>query len=113
MKDNIKRIGMVIGTNPNKIELYKKLHSDSNTGVRDLLSKYNYNNFSIFINKMPDGLEYLFAYFEYTGDDFDKDNSEMNNEPRYKEWLSITNSCQIPLEGSVSWTEMERVFFLE
>ena len=37
----IKRVGMVVGIKPEKIEEYKRLHADSNAGVRDLLNKYH------------------------------------------------------------------------
>lgn len=114
MIDNkIVRYGMVIGTKPEKLSLYKSMHADDYPGVRDILKKYNYNNFSIFIQQMPDGKEYLFAYFEYTGDNFEMDNKNMEGEPRYRAWLSQARECQVPIGNSTSWTVMERVFFLE
>ena len=109
----MKRIGMVIGTVPEKLELYKKLHADSNEGVRQLLKRYHYRNFNIFITKMNDGKEYLFGYFEYVGNDFEKDDAELRALPEYKEWLNVTDSCQKPLPGEQSWKTMERIFFLE
>ena len=109
----MKRIGMVIGTIPEKLELYRKLHADSNEGVRSLLKKYHYRNFSIFITRMDDGNDYLFGYFEYTGDDFEKDDAELRALPEYREWLGMTDACQKPLSGEKSWKTMERVFFLE
>ena len=48
---NVKRIGMVIGIDPERIEEYKKLHADGYAGVRDLLNKYHMHNFSIFIKQ--------------------------------------------------------------
>lgn len=108
-----KRVGMVIGTIPEKLELYKKLHSDSNEGVRHLLKKYHYQNFSIFITKMADGKEYLFGYYEYTGDNFEKDDEELRSLPEYAEWLELTDACQKPLEGEQGWRTMERVFFMD
>ena len=56
----MKRVGMVIGTVPEKIELYKKLHADETHYVRDLLKKYHYQNFNIFITEMP--CELLFQF---------------------------------------------------
>ncbi len=110
----MKRVGMVIGTVPEKLELYKKLHSDGYPdNVNYLLKRYHYQNFSIFITKMDDGKEYLFGYFEYTGDDFEKDDAELRSLDEYKAWLSMTDPCQIPLEGEKSWKHMDRVFFME
>lgn len=109
----MKKFGMVIGTVPEKLELYKQLHADSNGGVRHLLKKYHYQNFNIFITKMDDGKDYLFGYFEYVGNDFEKDEAELKSLPEYQEWLAMTDSCQKPLSGEQSWKTMERVFYLE
>ena len=109
----MKRVGMVIGTVPEKLEIYKQLHSDSHAGVRHLLKKYHFHNFNIFITRMDDGKDYLFGYYEYTGDDFEKDDAELRALPEYAEWLSVTDSCQTPLKGEKSWKTMERIFYLE
>ena len=110
MNKNIKRVGMVIGMVPERIEEYKRLHADGNAGVRDLLNKYNMHNFSIFLTKIA-GKWYEFGYYEYTGDDFDADMAELAKEPRNTEWLQICDPMQIPLEGETGWREMERAYF--
>ena len=110
MNKNIQRVGMVVGIKPDKIEEYRRLHSDANPGVRDLLSKYHMHNFSIFLTEM-DGKWYEFGYYEYTGDDFDGDMAKLAREPRNIEWLKICDPMQIPLEGETGWREMERVYF--
>ena len=107
----IKRVGMVVGIDPEKIDEYKRLHADGNPGVRDLLSKYHLHNFSIYLQKMPDGKWYEFGYYEYTGDDFEGDMAKMDAEPRTIEWLKKCDPMQIPLPGADGWTEMERVYF--
>ena len=86
----VKRVGMVVGIDPERIDEYKRLHADDNPGVRDLLNKYHMHNFSIFLQKMPDGKWYEFGYYEYTGDDFDADMAELAREPRNIEWLQIS-----------------------
>jgi L-rhamnose mutarotase len=95
------------------MDLYKKLHADDNTGVRDLLRKYNINNFSIFIKQLDDGKEYLFGYYEYTGKDYDVDMAKLAEEPRNIEWLNMCDPCQVPLKGHNSWTEMDQIYFNE
>ena len=60
---------------------------------------------------MPDGNWYEFGYYEYTGDDLVGDMAKMAAEPRTTEWLKQCDPMQIPLPGSDSWTEMERVYF--
>ena len=107
----IKRVGMVVGLDPDQMDEYKRLHADGNAGVRDLLSKYHMENFSIYLHQMPDGKWYEFGYYEYTGDDFEVDMKTMDAEPRIKEWLKQCDPMQRPLPGSKSWTEMERVYF--
>lgn len=109
---NIKRVGMVVGIDPDQIEEYKKLHADSNPGVRDLLTKYHMHNFSIFLQEI-DGKWYEFGYYEYTGDDFEGDMAALAKEPRNIEWLKVCDPMQIPLPGADGWTEMERVYFNE
>jgi len=106
----VKRIGMVIGIKPDKIEEYKKLHADSNPGVRDLLNKYHIHNFSIFLTEI-DGKWYEFGYYEYTGDDYKGDMAKLAKEPRNIEWLKKTDPLQIPLKGEKGWKIMERVYY--
>ena len=57
----IKRVGMVIGLKSDVVGEYKRLHADDHPGVRDLLEKYHMHNFSIFLQKMPDGKWYEFG----------------------------------------------------
>jgi len=111
-KVNVKRVGMVIGIRADKIEEYKKVHADSNPGVRDLLIKYHMHNFSIFLQEI-EGKWYEFGYYEYRGDDFEGDMEKLSAEQRNIDWLKICDSMQIPLEGETSWTEMECVYFNE
>ena len=108
-RGNIKRVGMVVGIRPDKIEEYKKLHADSNPGVRDLLRKYHMRRFSIFLQQI-DGKWYEFGYYEYDGIDFEKDMARLAAEPRNIEWLKICDPLQLPLPGAKGWTEMERVY---
>jgi L-rhamnose mutarotase len=107
---NPKRIGMVIGIKPEAIEYYKSIHADTYSGVRDLLSKYNMKNFSIFLHKLPDDKHYLFGYFEYDGTDYEGDMAKLAAEPRDQEWHAITDDLQIPLPGEKLWASMEEVY---
>lgn len=109
-KTEVQRFGMVIGLKPEKLQQYKELHADPYPGVRDLLQKYNIRNFSIFLQEI-DGKLYEFAYYEYTGSDYERDRKRLSEEPRNKEWLKVTDSLQIPLEGNKSWSMMERIFY--
>jgi len=108
-----KRIGMVIGVKPEKLEFYKELHAGGSNGVRDLLVKYNIRNFSIFLQRLDDGKSYLFAYYEYVGNDYAADMAKLDAEPRNIAWLKMTAPCQIPLQGESSWATMEELFYNE
>jgi len=108
-----KRVGMVIGIKPEVIEEYKGLHADDYPGVRDLLKNANFANFSIFIHQFDDGNYYLFGYYEYTGDDFEKDMSDLAKKERNIEWLKVCDPMQIPFEGEDGWAEMEKVYYLK
>jgi L-rhamnose mutarotase len=109
-QQKVKRVGMVIGLRPERIEQYRTLHADSNRGVRDLLNKYHMHNFSIFLHQI-DGKWYEFGYYEYTGDDYEADMAAMDAEPRIKKWLSVCDPMQIPLPGEKSWAIMEQVYY--
>jgi L-rhamnose mutarotase len=110
MRGNIKRVGMIIGIRSDKIEEYKKLHADSNRGVRDLLRKYHMRNFSIFLQQL-DRKWYEFGYYEYDGADFEGDMARLAAEPRNIEWMKLCDPLQLPLPGARGWTEMERIYF--
>lgn len=107
----VKRVGMVIKLREDMIDEYKKLHAEDNKGVRDLLSKYNMRNFSIFLHQLEDGNFYEFGYYEYTGDDFAADMEKLAAEPQNQAWLEICDPMQIPLTGYDGWAEMEQIYF--
>lgn len=106
----VKRIGMVIGVKPERLKEYRELHSDSHPGVRDLLAQANIRNFTIFLTEMPDGMPYLFGYYEYHGNDYQADMARLSDEPRNAEWLSMTDPMQIPLPGEPTWKPMEEIY---
>ena len=107
----VKRVGMVIGIKPEKLADYQRLHADSHAGVRDLLSKANIANFSIYPRQLDNGKYYLFGHYEYTGDNYEKDMAELAAEPRNREWLAMTDPMQIPLPGERTWAVMEEIYY--
>ena len=109
--NKVKRVGMVIKVKPEYIEEYKALHVSSNPGVRDLLTKANMHNFSIFLHQFDDGNWYEFGYYEYTGNDFEADMEELSKHTRNIEWLKVCDPMQVPLDGYEGWAEMEQVYY--
>lgn len=109
----VKRMGMVTGIKPDKIEYYKKLHAKTWPGVLKKLEECNIHNYSIYIQKIGDQY-FLFSYFEYTGVDYEVDMSRMAADSITQRWWKETDPTQIPLPEAASkkqiWTNMEEVF---
>jgi L-rhamnose mutarotase len=107
----MRRIGMVMGIRPDKIEEYKRLHAAAWPGVLAKISDCNMKNFSIFLRE-PENL--LFAYFEYHGNDLAADSARMAADPITQQWWTECNPCQQPFESRGEgewWASMEPVFF--
>ena len=104
----MKRYGNIIKVKLDKLEEYKKLHANVWEGVLKTIKDCNIRNYSIFYR---DGL--LFSYFEYIGEDFDKDMQKMKEDSITQEWWKLTNPCQEPIETAKEnewWAKMEEVF---
>ena len=109
----MKRYGMVIKIKPEKLEEYKKLHAPENhwPKVKQAIQEAGQRNFTIFHKD-----EFLFGYFEYTGDDFEADMKKLAEKPIIKEWLALTDPCQEPLETRKQgewWAYMEEIYHNE
>jgi L-rhamnose mutarotase len=108
-----KRFGSVIGVRPEKLEEYKKLHAAIWPGVAKAIKESNIQHYSIYLRKLPDGNYYLFSYFEYVGDDFEKDMAKMKADAETNRWWKVTDPCQKPLPDRKKgewWASMEEVF---
>jgi L-rhamnose mutarotase len=68
----MKRFGMVIRLKPETYEEYKQLHANVWPDVLKMIHACNIRNYSIY---HKDG--HLFSYFEYVGEDFDADITEL------------------------------------
>jgi L-rhamnose mutarotase len=106
-----KRVGKVIEIKEDRLEEYKSLHAGYNSGVRDLLNAVNIQNFSIYVTQFPDGKYYLFSYYEYKGEDYQKDMAKLGAEPRIKKWLEMCDAMQISLQKESSWKVMDPVYY--
>jgi L-rhamnose mutarotase len=107
----MRRLGMVIGIRPEKIEEYKKVHAAVWPGVLEVLRKAHVSNYSIFLKD-----ETLFGYLEYTGTDFEGDFKRMGDEPVMQQWYALCGPMQKPLETRKPgewWALMDQVFFME
>ncbi len=109
----MKRYGMVIGLNADKIEEYKKLHAAVWHGVLKMITACNIRNYSIYLRQLDNGQHYLFSYFEYVGADFAADMAKMAADPTTQRWWTFCEPCQRPLPDRAKgewWANMEEVF---
>jgi L-rhamnose mutarotase len=106
----------VTGLKPEKAEYYRKLHADPWPEVNATLKRSNIQNFSIHEREIA-GKTYLFAYLEYTGNDFDADMKKMAACPHTKRWWKETDPCQSPLPDAAAkgkiWSDTKEVYFLK
>ena len=109
----VQRYGMVIGIKPEMMEQYKRLHAKSWPGVITMIRDCNIRNYSIYLKELEHGKHYLFAYFEYVGNDFEADMAKMAADPVTQDWWNQTDPCQIPIQtrgDNEFWANMEEVF---
>ncbi len=102
------RYGQVIKVNPEKLEYYKKIHSEVWPDVLKMIKECNIDNYSIFLKD-----NYLFAYFEYMGNNFEADMAKMAADPTTQKWWDECKPCQVPLDSRTQgewWANMEEVF---
>lgn len=106
----MRRMGMVVGLKPEKIAEYKRLHAAVWPDILDMISKCNITNYSIYLRE-PEN--FLFGYWEYTGEDFEADAAKMAADPRTQEWWAVCKPCQEPLDSRQEgewWSMAEEVF---
>ena len=97
----MQRYGQVIRLKPGVLEAYKRYHAAVWPEVLDMIRQCHIRNYSIY---HKDG--YLFAYFEYHGQDFAA-------HPKTQEWWAIMMPMQDPLPTRAAgewWATMEEVF---
>jgi L-rhamnose mutarotase len=106
-----KRYGQVIGVKADRLQEYKAYHAAVWPEVLDTIRACNIRNYSIF---QKDGQ--LFAYFEYTGENFQADMAKMAADPKTQEWWAITMPMQEPVATRAEgewWADMEEVFHMD
>lgn len=107
----MKRYGMVIKIKPDKIEAYKKLHTNVWPEVVATLRKHYIKNYSIYLKD-----DLLFAYLEYYGTNYAADMEKIATCEATKRWWKLTDPCQEPLASRQVgewWASMEEVFHID
>ncbi|MBN2073464.1 MAG: L-rhamnose mutarotase [Actinobacteria bacterium] len=104
----MKRYGSVLKLRPEKLEEYRELHDNIWPEAAEIIRQCNIRNYSIYYK---DG--FLFAYFEYIGENFEADMEKMAANPISQKWWDICEPMQIPLETRKEgewWAYMDEVF---
>src|SRR3954454_9841744 len=102
----MRRFGQILGIKSDSIEEYERLHAAVWPAVLATIEACNIRNYSIFRHQ-----NLLFAYFEYTGNDYEADMAKMAADPKTQEWWSINQPLQQPLNPEGDWwTGMKEVF---
>ncbi len=107
----MKRYGMMIRLKAEKKEEYIKLHAAVWPEVLAILSEHHIKNYSIFLKD-----DLLFGYFEYHGNNYEKDMQQISEHETTKRWWQHTIPCQEPLstrKPNEWWASMQEVFHLE
>jgi L-rhamnose mutarotase len=107
----VQRMGRIIGIDPEGIERYKDLHANPWPETLAGLKARHIHNFSIFLRE-PENL--LFAYWEYSGTDFEADLARTKDDPKTRKWWNLVSPLQRPLSSKAPddwWSPMEQIFF--
>jgi len=104
----MKRYGQVIRVKPEKLDYYKELHANPWPCVLEMIHACHIQNYSIFLLEENT----LFAYYEYTGDDYAADMARMAADPCIKAWWAETDACQESLSADPAewWLTLPEIF---
>ena len=106
-----KMFGQIGRLKPEKREEYIKLHADVWPGVLEMIRECNLQNYSIFIRD-----DLVFSYFEYTGDDYERDMEKMAADELTQKWWGYTKPCFTKYAESSKeafYEDMESIFYFE
>ena len=107
----MKRFGQTIRLKPGKAAEYIKLHAAVWPAVLRMIKECNIYNYSIFVKD-----NVLFAYFEYTGIDFEADMAKMASDEVTRKWWDVVKPLMSPVENiqpGEFWANMEEIFHLD
>ena len=110
---NHRRFGSVIRLKPGADAVYRRLHAAVWPEVLGVIDRCNLRNYSIFLRRLPDGRDWLFAVYDYVGTDHDADMSALAADPITQRWWAETAPLQDPLPDRPTgswWAPMEEVF---
>lgn len=92
-----------------KIDEYCKLHASVWPDVLKTISTCSLRSYSIFLHD-----DLVFAYYEYTGTDYEADMAKMAEDPVTQEWWKHTRPCfeKFAMDPSSEfYHDMKQIFF--
>jgi L-rhamnose mutarotase len=107
----MKRFGQTIRLKPDKAGEYIRHHAAVWPGVLEMIKECNLSNYSIFFKD-----NILFAYFEYSGEDFEADMAKMAAHKETQEWWDVVKPLMDPIDTRAPgefWASMEEIFHLD
>ena len=107
----MKRFGQIIRLKPEGISKYIEYHANPWPDVNDTLKRANIGRYSIFIKD-----EVLFAYFEYSGNDYEKDMALIAACPHTQEWWKLVKPLMQPIDSrglDEFWADMTEIYHLD
>ncbi|MCG8308636.1 MAG: L-rhamnose mutarotase [Cytophagales bacterium] len=107
----MQRYGQMIRLKPEGASEYIHHHKKVWPNVISMISACNIRNYSIYFRD-----NFLFAYFEYTGDNYEADMAKMAADPETQQWWDVVKTLMEPLESRSAgefWAGMEEIFHLD
>jgi L-rhamnose mutarotase len=110
-RPGVQRVASVIGLPEEHREEYERHHAAVWPVVLDLLTRHHVTNYSIHRHG-----ELLFSYYEYAGDDHERDMAALAAHPEVQRWWSLQEPLQRPLDDRAPgewWKRLPEVFHLD
>jgi len=92
-----KRVAGAIRLKAKMFDRYTQLHDHTWDEVMQKMYEKNMRNFSVYLLEEE---SIMFSYFEYVGNDFEKDMKEIGEDPVVIRWWSFCEPCQDPFHWS-------------
>lgn len=93
---------------PEKVEDYINLHKEPWKELMELLEECNIHHYSISLK----GNE-VFTYYEYTGENYEKDQKRLNESKVMKHWWKYSKPCFKFHEQKHYYDDLNEVFYKE
>ncbi len=106
----MKRFGQVIRLKPEGAKEYIRHHQAVWPDVLAKIKECNISNYSIFVRD-----DLLFAYFEYTGNNYNSDMEKMAAHEETQRWWGVVKPLMQPVSSAGPeefWADMEEIFHL-